>query len=363
MQNPFKFGTVVDEPYFTNRVKEIAEVKSIMESSNHLIIISPRRYGKTSLITKVIKSDNRPHLVLDLQLITSVDDFAAGLLKRLYKVFPGQKIRDMVKNFRVLPTISLNPLTNEIDVSYRASAASSEKALEDVLDLIEKLSEKKKSIIVLDEFQEVGRIGKDLDRLLRAVMQHHKNINYVFLGSQESLVREIFEKKKSPFYHFGHLLPLGKIPRKEFSSYLKKNLSIAGDKRTGIIDEILKITDCHPYYTQQLAFNVWELLNKGVKKEPVKAAAEEIIRHHDIDYERLWNTLKNTEKKILIGMVFSDSPPMSNEFNRQFNTGPTSTTYNGIKKLMQNGYILKSAGDYELDDPFFRKWIRMRRTR
>ncbi len=364
MNNPFKFGSIVEEPYFTNRVREIAEVKSVLKSGNHLIIISPRRYGKTSLMNKVLKSINRPYAMLDLQLITSVEDFAAQLLKRLYRIYPSQKIKDTVKNFRVLPVISLNPLTNEIDISFRANAPAASTALEDVLGLIEKLSAKKKSVIVFDEFQEIRRIGKNIDRLLRAVMQHHKSVNYVFLGSQESLIREIFEKKKSPFYHFGHLLPLDKIPEPEFETYLTENFGRITSAGKSLTKSILKVTGCHPYYTQQLAFNVWELVNKKKDQpEPIETAVDEIIRHHDIDYERLWNTLNNTEKKILIGMSLSAIPPLSEEFSQQFSTGPSSTTYSGIKKLLQNGYVIRNSAGYEIDDPFFRRWIKIRRSR
>lgn len=109
-------------------------------------------------------------------------------------------------------------MSNAIDISYKAATSETAKtALEDVLNLLEKLGTSKiKPIIIFDEFQEIKRIGDNLDRFLRSVIQHHKNINYVFLGSQESLIREIFEKKKSPFYHFGYLLPLEKFPAMNF---------------------------------------------------------------------------------------------------------------------------------------------------
>ena len=118
-KNPFKFGSIVEEPYFTNRIEEIRKVTSFLNSPNHLIIISPRRYGKTSLIIKVIKKTKRPFIFLDLQLITTSQDFASQLLKRVYRVYPLQKIRDLIKNFRITPSITLNPTTNKIDVSYK----------------------------------------------------------------------------------------------------------------------------------------------------------------------------------------------------------------------------------------------------
>jgi hypothetical protein len=110
-KNPFKFGSIVDEPYFTNRVEEIRKVNAALKSANHLIIISPRRYGKTNLILQVLKNANRPYILLDLQLITTPQDFASQLLKRIYRVYPFQKIKDLIKNFRIPPQITLNPAT------------------------------------------------------------------------------------------------------------------------------------------------------------------------------------------------------------------------------------------------------------
>ena len=139
----------------------------------------------------------------------------------IWKVCHSEKLKQFIANFRIIPAISLNPLTNEVDISFQASSGHFP-VLEDVLNLIEKLSTTKKKIIVLmDEFQEVSRLNPDLNRQLRAVMQLHKEINYVFLGSQESMIKEIFEKKKSPFYHFGFLLTLEKISYNDFDDFLK----------------------------------------------------------------------------------------------------------------------------------------------
>jgi AAA+ ATPase superfamily predicted ATPase len=363
-KNPFKFGTVVEGSYFTNRFAEMRKVRSILMSENHLIIISPRRFGKTSLISKVIKESARPFILLDLQLITNVEDFAAQLLKRIYRVYPFEKIKQLVKNFRIIPGISINPVNNEVDISFQP-ASSGSILVEDVINLVEKVSDKKKKLIVVfDEFQEIKNIGKELDRLLRSAIQHHQNVNYVFLGSQESLMRDIFEKKKSPFYHFGYLLPLDKIPFHEFLEYLSIGLKTSAGKPAEIAKEILTITKSHPYYTQQLAFNVWELLNDNIRlKNPVEEAVKEIIKHHDMDYERLWNTMNRTDMKNLIGMSLSGITPLSLEFSKKYFTGASSTVFSSLKRLMQNGLVIKTGSGYEIDDPFFKRWIIERRHR
>jgi len=361
-KNPFKFGSIVEGPYFTNRIEEIKKVKSILASDNHLILISPRRYGKTSLISKVIKEIDRAVIFLDLQLLANTEDFAAQLLKRVYRIYPFEKLKQILRTFRIIPNISINPMNNEVDISFQPVSSTSI-LVEDVLNLIERVSDKKKKLIVVfDEFQEIKNIEKELDRQLRTTIQHHQKINYVFLGSQESLMRDIFEKKKSPFYHFGYLLPLDKIPDQEFMAYLSSGLATVTVNFEETAKGILEITKAHPYYTQQLAFTVWELLKvtRDVQN-PVELAVEEIIRYHDMDYERLWNTINRTDMKILIGMSLSESTPLSSEFSKKYFAGASSTIFSGLKRLAQNGLVIKGKFGYEIDDPFFKRWIKNRR--
>lgn len=360
--NPFKYGSIVDVPYFFNRVPELEKVKSILNSQNHLIIISPRRYGKTSLIKQVLQQIQRPSIFIDLQMITSTDDFAAQLLKRIYAVFPHRKIKDLIKNFRIIPMVNLNPVSNEVDISFSTTKAKLI-PLEDVIDLLNKLSKKTaKLIVVFDEFQDVTRIEKRLDFHLRSLMQHHDNVNYIFAGSQESLMRDLFEKKKSPFYHFGYLYPLGKIPKQEFIAFIENGLKELSHNSNHLANKIVDIAELHPYNTQQLAFNTWEVINRNSKdKTPVTTAIDEILQYHDIDYERLWNSLNRTDMKILVGMAVSDISPLSSEFADNYRPGPPSTVYSSIKKLVKTGFIIKDDQKYRIDNPFFKRWIVYRR--
>lgn len=361
-ENPFKFGTIVDGAYFIDREDEMTRVSSFIKGENHLILISPRRFGKTSLIMKVMNGSGRTFLYLDMQLIISVEDFASQLLKRVYRLFPVQKLKGFFKSFRLIPSVILNPVTGETEISFKPGSNQLE-PIEDVLNLIEKLgSGKRKIIVILDEFQEIFRIGNGLDRMLRSVMQVHKYINYIFSGSSESMIREIFERKSSPFYHFGSLMSLGKIPHQKFAGFLNEKFAELTDKYLTVTKEILGISDSHPYYTQQLAFAVWELLNRteftpGI----VETAANEIVRSHDNDFERLWNGLNRTDMTILTGMSLSDSSPLSDEFSNQFGTGATSTVFSALQRLTGKGILIKDGQKYNVDDPFFKRWIRLRR--
>lgn len=361
MKNPFKFGTIVEKPFFTNRSKETEQIKRLLESNNHLILISPRRYGKTSLINNVVKSTERPVITLDLQLISNVEDFASQLLKRIYKEFKTAKIKELIQHFRIIPTLSLNPITNSVDVTFQPSFKEIT-LLEDVLNLLEKLSERKRAILVLDEFQDIKRISPTLERTLRSIMQYHKNINYILLGSLEAMMKEIFEKKNSPFYHFGLVLYLQKISFDDFKKFLIDSFKPLKNNSNSLANRILSISACHPYYTQQLSYIVWEILIKNIAEEnPVEKAFEQLVQNHDLDYERLWNTLNQTDKLVLINLVLSNLSPLSKEFFQK-NSIASSTVFSSLKRLTQQGFLIKNNMNYEIEDPFFKKWIIKRRN-
>jgi len=175
-------------------------------------------------------------------------------------------------------------------------------------------------------------------------------------------MRDIFENKKSPFYHFGYLFPLSKIPKNDFQIYLQKRFKTISKEYTEISNNILKFSNEHPYHTQQLAFSVWEELIREENDNPVEIAIEKIVRYHDVDFERLWNMLNRTDMKMLIGMATSEFLPLSDQFSQNYNISSSSTAYSSILRLLKEGFINKSKGGYEIDDPFFRKWIIQKRN-
>lgn len=242
-------------------------------------------------------------------------------------------------------------MTNGVDVSFQP-VLNSMVLLEDAMALIEKVStEDKRLIVVFDEFQEILNIRKGLDKQLRSIMQEQEHLNYVLLGSQESMMTEIFERKKSPFYHFGKLMHLNKIPYDDFKEYVSARLPLKEqDKLNVIVEEILSFTGLHPYYTQQLSAQVWDMMTyEGLVDGVVAEAISNIVRTHDLDFERLWLSFNRTDRSIMMNLSKGINPLK----NRQV---ATSTSFSGIKRLMKYGYVIRVT-DYEIEDPFFKRWI------
>lgn len=260
MKNPFKFGTIVEGEYFTDRTEELESIKQLLNSDNHLILISPRRFGKSSLVKKAVTQVARPCISLNLQMVVSVEGLAAMILKEVFKLHPWEKLKHLLSSFRVVPTISTTPSGEAIDITFQATTDATV-LIEDALQLVEKVSEKGESmVVVFDEFQELMGLDKGIDKRLRAIIQTQRHVNYIFLGSQESMMTEIFERKRSPFYRFGVLMHLDRIPHSNFSQYISERLSDNFVSKGNVVEQILATTRCHPYYTQQLAALVWDCL-------------------------------------------------------------------------------------------------------
>ena len=350
MKNPFKFGTLVDGEFFTDRVTELESIQRMLDSENHLVLISPRRFGKSSLVAKAVKASGRPSISLNMQNMLSIEDFASKILRELFRLYPLERIRHLMTHFRIAPMVSTNPITNGIDVSFQP-VINGIVLLEDAMALLEKVStENKKLIVVFDEFQEIMIIRKGLDKQLRSIMQEQQHMNYILLGSQESMMTEIFERKKSPFYHFGKLMHLSKIPYEDFRTYVAERLPLKEATQNSVVDDILSFTGLHPYYTQQLSAQVWEMMTYDkLLDNVVSEAVNAIIQAHDLDFERLWLSFNRTDRFIMQSLS-SNKNPMQ---NRQM---ATSTTFSAIKRLMKAGYVIRTE-DYEVEDPFFKSWI------
>ena len=351
MKNPFKFGTIVENEFFTDRIQELQQIRQMLDSENHLVLISPRRFGKSSLVLKAVKQAKRPFVMLNLQNVVSIEDFAAKLLKEIFKLYTWERIKHLMSHFRIVPTISTNPVTNGVDVAFQP-VVNANILLEDSMAMLEKVSTAERRLVVIfDEFQEIMQIAKSLDKQLRSIMQLQKNLNYILLGSQESMMEDIFERKKSPFYHFGSLMRLRKIPFDDFLQYIVERLKpVLKSESETVGKEILAVTYCHPYYTQQLASQVWELASyEDVRGDVVEMAMTRLTSVHDLDFERLWIGFNRMDKRMMIALCNSQNPLQ----NRQL---PTSTVFSSIKRLMKTGYVIRGES-YEVEDPFFKRWI------
>ena len=243
-------------------------------------------------------------------------------------------------------------MNDEVSVSFQP-LINSKAVFEDTLDLLERVSSPdNRLIVVFDEFQEVLEIDPHIDKELRSIMQEQSGLNYIFLGSQESMMADIFERPRSPFYHFGQLMRLDKIPVDEFTAYLESRFASVTDKAHDIAAGVIDFTGNHPYYSQQLAFTIWDLMALGHDDaDIISKATTDIVRTHDLDYERLWLTFNKTDQ-LTVRLICEGANPVQSRLL------PTSTITSSVKRLSKKGYVIREQKDkYIMEDPFFKEWI------
>ncbi len=365
--NPFRFGNVVTGEYFTNRQSEIKEIISEIKSGQHIVLMSPRRYGKSSLVNEAMKTSRMKWFRINMELIADEIDLANYYVRNALSLSKFEKIKHYLKNLKIQPYIQIQPKTSEISVSFSTDTQAGTGSrnistlLSDSLQLPETIAKnmKKKVVIVFDEFQEIRRISRTLERKMRGIFQYHQNVTYVFVGSQESMIREIFQNKKNPFYKFGRHITLHKIPEPEFSDFVIKRFSSQRIDARGIVQDVLKFTDGRPYYTQQLCHEIFILSEKKTLTPGIiNKAVDQITTEHHADYSRWWGSLTNTERKVIIGIASGDYNPTSQEFIRKYNIKSASTSGSVVSKLIALGTLVKKNGEnIKIEDPFWKEWI------
>jgi AAA+ ATPase superfamily predicted ATPase len=366
--NPFRYGTIVEGSYFIDRENEIKEIKNNLYSGQNLIIYSPRRYGKTSVMAKVLKELHEEDyfiVYIDLFRITSQKKFIESYSREILKNQPHfkkviTKFQSFVKG--ISPAVSFDNQGNPLfSISFHPGVSLTD-SLTEILDLPEKLVQNKKWIIVYDEFQEIEKLnGENFEKLMRSVIQFHNMTRYVFMGSKSHLLLNMFNRKNRAFYKFGKLMKINKINEKDFQEYISSRFTEAGfNYMNDLPEKIVRITNNIPYYVQFLASEVWnEGLNNNrrIRDQELDNAIDKILTNQQDYYIEIFDKLSLYQKKVLQALIQSREKIFSEEYRVIHDLGATSSTQRALERLVQLEIVEKNGSRIEFTDPFFPVFI------
>lgn len=368
--SPFRFGQVVDSKEFTNRHQEISLFEANLFSGNHLIIMSPRRYGKSSLVKQFVlknaDNNNIIHCMVDLFSVRNEEEFYEILSSELIKSSSG-KLDEWLKNAKtffsqLVPRISIgiDPV-NDFSISFDVKEIKKYKT--EVLNLPEIIAKKKnkKVVVYLDEFQNIGSFNKGLEfqKLLRSVWQNHKNVSYCIYGSKRHMMREIFEKTDKPFYRFGSQYVLGRIETLHWEKFITEkfeqtNKSISQKLVLGIIAKM----NNHPHYVQQMAHFVWSFSGKKVTPDVIDYSLEFMLNSNSAFFVKIIEELSKTQINLLKAISEGEEQLTSSRTMLNYNIGtPRNITKN--RNILEGKDIIDTAGEKILFiDPLFEVWFK-----
>ena len=267
MGKAFVYGMSVGGDNFTDRIEETKRIKLDFENGINVILISPRRMGKTSLIKKVISEMDSPEIkvvYMDIYDCRSEYDFYNRFAETMMKSTGNQleQVMENIKRFlvRVSPKLSFSPEPNS-EFSVSLGITPRDYSPEEILDLPERIAKEQgiRIVVCIDEFQQIGEFADSLtvQKRLRGVWQHHQHVSYCFFGSKKHLMENIFQSRRMPFYQFGEMLHLKCIPTEYWVPFICSRFEKYGKK----ISEEYAARICHTVknyssYVQQLAWDV-----------------------------------------------------------------------------------------------------------
>ncbi len=371
MENkPFVFGVAASGDNFTDRESETARLLANFRSGVNTVLISPRRWGKTSLVRKVCRlaqSEELKIVYLDIFSCRSdadfYDAFASAVLKQT-----STRVEEWLENVRqflsrISPKISLgtDPAT-DFSLSLELKPRSGD--VDELLQLPEKIAEKKGCSIVvcIDEFQQIGEFkdSRAFQKRLRSVWQLQEHVCYCLFGSRKHLMNELFEKKSLPFYKFGDTVYLSKIDEADWVRYICGRFEATGKRISGdLAGEICRRVDCHSSYVQQLSWLVWAHTGKDATWQDLENAYQDIVDQNTPLFEKQTESLTTYQMNFLRAVTDGVHGEFTTrEVLRKYSLGSSANVSIVKRALIKKELIEVERGKVVIPDPLLEVWLK-----
>lgn len=367
---PFIFGIATSGDNFTDRKKDTERLLLNFQHAVNTVLISPRRWGKTSLVQKVChlaQSDKLKVVYLDIFSCRSdkdfYDAFAAAVLKQT-----SSKLDEWLENIklflsRVSPKISIgtDPMT---DFSISLEMNPKREDIEEILQLPEKIAQKKgfNIVICIDEFQQIAEFkdSKTFQKRLRTVWQLQKSVSYCLFGSKKHLMNELFEKKSLPFYKFGDAIYLSKIGTADWVEYICSRFMVTGKVITKeLAERICRMVDNHSSYVQQLAWLVWIRTDQLATINDLEAAYQDIIEQNTPLFEKQTESLTTYQMNFLRAIIDGvHSEFTTQETLNKYQLGSSANVAIVKKALVKKELIEVEKRQIVISDPLLAVWLK-----
>lgn len=337
MEIPFIYGKIVSDRDFTDRTQESSKLLANFLSQTNTAIISPRRWGKSSLVNKVIKLASEANNKL---LFVRMNAFKCETPQEFYELFAKRTLEEL-----------------SLGVDWRDASVG-----EDVLNLPQLIAKKrkKKVIVCIDEFQQIGEFEQSsrFQKILRNHWQEQTDVAYILYGSKKHMMLDIFGEYGKPFYRFCDMMFLPKIGNKDWQEYITRRFSETGKAISPELSgKLADIVDNHPYYVQQLAQYTWLRTPRKCTEDIVQSAFQSMLDSLNLQFVNLMDSLTEKQRGFLCAIC---------DGVRNFSSVETLSRYrlgtSGNIRIMKNALIKRdlievSGSIVDIQDPVFKQWI------
>lgn len=370
---PFIFGMLAGETDFTNRTAETEHLMRNFEGGINTILISPRRWGKSSLVAHAGRTLQRKNKNIR---VCYLDIYGAKNEAEFYSLYSSailsavsNRLDDAVEYSRkflsrFIPKLSIQPHPDS-EISVALDWKEVQKNPEEILNLPESIAKSKniRMVVCIDEFQNIASFENPLafQKKLRSIIQKHKHVTYCFYGSKRHMMMDVFTSPSMPFYKFGDIIFLDKIKKTDLVRFVQKRFKDTGksiDKADAAM--VCDLTECHPYYTQQLAQQIWLQTQRKADSAIVMASHERLINQFSFFFQVQSDSLSAPQINYLYAIIMKETKLSGKDVIERYRLG-TSANVIKIRQALQEREIIDSLEGYpQILDPYFAEWLKSR---
>lgn len=377
--NPFVYGEVVPGEAFVDRETELDRLISDLDDSQKVFLISPRRYGKSSLIRQALATLTR-HGALTVEITVSSYSSYLSFLEGYARALATVETRwERARNWLMQVMSSTRPEVRyepddtgpgRLTVAFPLvhSERDVNRVANEVFTLPGRLAaERKRAVVVaLDEFQAVESFnGGSVEHALRAAVQQQRRVGYVFAGSEPSLMEKMIGPKR-PFYKAGPVMRLDKIPPDIFSDFIESRFARSGIRaEAGLGSAIVELAGNLPYDVQRLAHETWDdIKHAGGRRatlEHLHTTLARLLSEQETLFEAVWQRLTLVQRAALRAVVLQEGRELlSVDTRTRHRLGGASSVQKSLAALAKQDLVMKEGSKYVVVDSLFREWVARR---
>jgi hypothetical protein len=381
MTNPFVYGEVVPDAAFVNRVVETDRLARDLLEGQKVFLISPRRYGKSSLVRQALAAvERRGALTVEVTVssyssyVAFLEGYARALASAESRVDrAGGWLREMLQAVR--PEVRVEPGKAGLAVSFPSARTPQDvsRLAQEVFALPGRIAEarRRRMAVALDEFQAIASFDGDggraprmhqVEHALRAAVQHQRQVGYVFSGSEPSLMEAMLGRSR-PFYKAGPVLRLDKIDADEFAAFVEARFAATRIRpEPGLGAAIVELAGNLPYDVQRLAHELWDdaraegRKNAGV--EDLHRTLRRLLGEQEALFEMTWQRLTLAQRATLRAAVLEEGRELlAADTRSRYRLGGASTVQASLNALVRDDVLAREGPRYAMVDSLFREWV------
>ena len=369
--NPFHYGTPVRGDLFTGRQTELRAIEARMRDGINVVVTAPRRYGKTSLLERAADDlEGRGASIIRLNVLRCSDlgTLAAQLTSAAYRLRGGrwrrarQGIPEFVRRLRVSPAVTFDESGRPAFAFGPAlSAGDAETLVADVYAILAELSLRQPACLMLDEFQAITDLGRQLPRLLKALADEHPSVSLVLAGSKRHLMEELVVHQGAPLYNMAERLALGPIDPLTMAAFVRRRAAEGGKPMAlGVAERIIDLAGPVPHDIQRLAYETFDAAREGIVADDVAAGLDQAVAHEAADFAERFARLGIGQRRVLAALAENvrTEQPYTAEFARRVGYAGPPGVRRAVIALEQEEVIEHRSDALVVTDPFFAWWLR-----